>query len=185
MCYTGADFLIVDFMKFFFRSGTFFLILFGCAVLLGACGFPSAPGSQGSQNSLAQTQQGINVGISIYDPNGLTEQASSQESMTVVVMSPDLSKPLKSPVTLTGKVSGLFFSEGVFPVVLRDSQGREIARTLARADGEWMTEEDVSFTAVLQFTSVSGASARLVFEKDNSSGLPENDFSRSFDVTLQ
>lgn len=185
MCYTDADFLSVVFMKLFFRSFLFFLTVVGCAALLSACAFPPASGPSNSQNSVAQTQQGINVGISIYDPNGLTEQVSSQESMTVVVMSPDLSKPLRSPVMLTGRVSGLFFSEGVFPVVLRDSQGREIARTLARADGEWMTEEDVPFTAVLQFTSSSGLPARLVFEKDNSSGLPENDFSRSFDVTLQ
>lgn len=160
-------------------------MIFGCVAVLTACNFSPSQGPSGTQNPVAQTQQGIDVGISIYDPNASTEQQSSgQGSMTVVVMSPDLSKPLKSPVTLRGKVSGLFFSEGVFPVVLRDSRGQEIARTLAHADGEWMTEDDVSFTAELSFTSVSGLAANLVFEKDNSSGLPENDLSRTFDVTL-
>ena len=173
-------------MKMFIRSGALLLMITACTSVLTACSFPPSQGPSGAQNPVAQTQQGIDVGISIYDPNASTEQQSSgQGSMVVVVMSPDLSKPLKSPLTISGKVSGLFFSEGVFPVVLRDSRGQEIARTLARADGEWMTEDDVSFTAELSFQSASGSAATLVFEKDNSSGLPENDLSRSFDVTLQ
>jgi hypothetical protein len=135
-----------------------------------------------TQNGEIQTQQGIDVGLKIYDPS--LESQQDQTDSNVTVMSPDLTQPLKSPVTIHGKVSGAFFSEGVFPVVLLDSRGEEIARSLAQAEGEWMTVDPVPFTAELSFTA-SDTAAQLVFQKDNPSGLPENDRSQSFAVILQ
>lgn len=162
------------------------IILSGVFLLVGCSSTPSTVGF-GSSNPIPQRQEGIKVGLSIYDPNRPTQQAQLQnkELAGVTVISPDLSKPLKSPVTVHGKVSGVFFSEGVFPIVLQDSKGVEIARTLAHADDEWMTEDVVPFTAVLTFTSAEKGPVHLVFMKDNSSGLPENDLSKSFVVTFE
>ncbi len=155
-----------------------FLVCTGL-VLLSGCVQSSPPVNQ---NGNIQTQQGIDVGLKIYDPSATSEQ--DQADPKVTVMSPDLTQPLKSPVTIHGKVSGAFFSEGVFPVVLLDSQGQEIGRSLAHADGEWMTIDPVPFTVELSFTA-SNTAAQLVFRNDNPSGLPENDRSQSFAVTLQ
>lgn len=149
-------------------------------VFFGGCAMFPAPGSQ---NQVARTQQGIEVGLKIYD-SSQTSEIPPVNGSGVTVMSPDLTQPLKSPVTIHGKVGGAFFSEGVFPVVLLDAKGNEIARSLAHADGEWMTEAAVPFTVELAF-DVSGTEAQLVFRNDNPSGLPENDRSQSFAVTLQ
>lgn len=161
-----------------------FSFVLSAAAIMTACSTPS-PLQPSSQNPVAQTQQGIDVGLQIYDANHPTEEVGKQKSMVVTVMSPDLSKPLKSPLTVHGKVSGLFFYEGVFPVVVQDADGNELARAQAHADGDWMTEEDVPFTAELTFKVPKNPAGKLIFEKDNPSGLPENDQSQSFAVTLE
>ncbi len=160
----------------------FSVVLFA-GVILSGCGTP--PLQPSSQNPVAQTEQGIEVGLKIYGDTQSTQESPVKKDINVTVMTPDLAKPLKSPLTIHGKVSGLYFSEGVFPVVIQDSKGNEIARTLAHADGEWMTAEDVPFTAELTFKVPANPSVKLLFEKDNPSGLPENDQSKAFAVTLE
>lgn len=167
----------VRFFKVFVSAGL------GGALLLSACA--SLPVNL--QNPVAQTQQGIPVALNIYGSSQQTQQQFPpvRKNFVVTVMTPDFSKPLKSPITIHGTVSGLYFFEAVFPIVLQDAQGHEIARAQAHADGEWMTDADVTFTAKLIFVAPKNKSAKLVFQKDNPSGLPENDFSQSFPVTLQ
>lgn len=144
----------------------FSLILVSSMLFLAACtNAPSAP--------LTPAQQAP------------TQQPATQEKFPLTIASPDFTKTLKSPVTLHGKVSGLYFFEGTFPVVLKDPSGKTLAQTVARADDDWMTDKDVNFTAQLIFKVSAPTAATLVFEKDNPSGLPENDYSRSFDVHLQ
>ena len=168
-------------MKTFFRSSAFSVLVSGI-VLFAGCTIQNND-VQGS--SVSQTQQGIRVGLSVTDPSQFSQQPVVKQDMKVTVMSPDLSQTLKSPITIHGKVSGLFFSEGVFPVVLRDAQGNELARALAHADDEWMTEDDVAFTVELVYKAPANTQAKLVFSKDNPSGLPQNDLSQVFNVTLQ
>jgi hypothetical protein len=55
----------------------------------------------------------------------------------------------------------------------------------AHADNEWMTENVVPFTVQLAFKAAANSNATLIFSKDNPSGLPANDYSQSFAVTLQ
>jgi len=45
----------------------------------------------------------------------------------------------------------------------------------AQAQGDWMTENFVPFAATLDFTTPTTATGSLILEKDNPSGLPEND----------
>ncbi len=162
------------------------LALVGSSVLLFACSTPPS----GSQNPVAQTEQGIQVGLSIYGQSQQTQAVTQQLTMAqrnynLMVMTPDLSLALKSPVTIHGSVSGLFFSEGVFPVILQDAQGNEIVRAQAHADNDWMTTDSVPFTVALNFKSPVTPKASLIFQKDNPSGLQENDFSQSFAVSLK
>ncbi len=87
---------------------------------------------------------------------------------------------VSSPLTVTGEARGNWFFEASFPVILTDWDGRIIAQVPAQAQGEWMTEEFVPFSATLTFTTpIPGDPAvnrgALILQKDNPSGLPEHD----------
>ncbi len=82
---------------------------------------------------------------------------------------------ISSPLIITGEAR-LWYFEASFPVKLLDRSGKTLVQTYASADGDWMTEEWVPFTAELVFTPGSaGTRGTLVLSKDNPSGLPEND----------
>lgn len=91
--------------------------------------------------------------------------------------SPRPNQSVKSPLTITGEARGYWFFEASFPVVLADWDGRIIAEGIATAEGEWMTENFVPFTATLEYTLDSdtyGNRGTLILQKDNPSGSPEN-----------
>ena len=85
---------------------------------------------------------------------------------------------------VTGEARGGWYFEASFPVEVRDPEGNVVGRGLATAEGEWMTEEFVPFSAPVTIENYSGP-ARLVLIKDNPSGLPEHDDSVSFPVVVQ
>ena len=96
-----------------------------------------------------------------------------------------------------GQARGYWFFEASFPIELLDKDGKTIAVGIAQAEGEWMTENFVPFRADLkvgfdfQGEPIAGVSpdyigpATLVLHKDNPSGLPENDASISFPITVE
>lgn len=91
----------------------------------------------------------------------------------------ELRKPLPdvilvSPATIEGRVRGPWYFEASFPVYLLDAEGDTIARTPARADGDWMTPEFVTFRATLAFTTPASKFGTLILAKDDPSGLPEH-----------
>ncbi len=92
----------------------------------------------------------------------------------IQITKPRPTQTIPSPLTVTGKAVGSWYFEASFPIILLNADGIEVARTVARAQGDWMTTAFVPFTATLEFPdSVLGA-ATLVLEKDNPSGLSEN-----------
>ncbi|MFA7286233.1 MAG: Gmad2 immunoglobulin-like domain-containing protein [Patescibacteria group bacterium] len=91
-----------------------------------------------------------------------------------------------SPLTVTGEARGTWFFEASFPVVLVDSDGVIIAEGIAQADGEWMTEDFVPFTATVTFTRPAyGDRGSLLLRKDNPSGLPEHDDALEIPIRFQ
>lgn len=124
----------------------------------------SEPSSQTSENQVPQT------------PNSHTPSPYSD----VTIESPDLSKPLQSPVTIKGKIDGSFFFEGTFPVALQ-TEGKILAETTAQADDEW-TKDVVPFHVTLTFEKPKTSTGTLILLNDNPSGLPENDKVREFPV---
>ncbi|MFH1426520.1 MAG: Gmad2 immunoglobulin-like domain-containing protein [Candidatus Kerfeldbacteria bacterium] len=83
---------------------------------------------------------------------------------------------VESPLTVTGEARGTWYFEGSFPVVLVDWDGLIIAQGIATTQGEWMTEDYVPFTATIDFTKPTVKdNGALILQKDNPSGLPEND----------
>jgi len=106
---------------------------------------------------------------------GVASAASTPLMTTNVRIYTPLPKAvIKSPLLIRGAARGSWFFEAVFPIRLLDGRGREVARTAAHAQGTWMTNAFVPFTARLQFKRPATRFGTLVFEKDNPSGLSEN-----------
>jgi hypothetical protein len=83
---------------------------------------------------------------------------------------------ITSPLTVTGEAKGTWFFEASFPVILTDWDGKIIAQGIAKAKGDWMTENFVPFEANLQFVKPGYKNTgSLILKKDNPSGLPQND----------
>lgn len=91
------------------------------------------------------------------------------------VSTPRPGEAVRSPLVIEGEARGTWFFEASFPVKLYDSANMVIATGIAQAQGDWMTEDFVPFRAELTFIAPASPDAILVLEKDNPSGLPEND----------
>ncbi len=82
---------------------------------------------------------------------------------------------ITSPLKVTGMARGNWFFEASFPVKLFDGNGELLTTGIAQAKGEWMTTEFVPFEVTLSFTAPATTAGTLVLNKDNPSGLPENE----------
>lgn len=133
---------------------------------------------------------GFVIALTILGTTGgleLPRTASVTEKRKVNIIrleSPLPRETIKSPLAVRGEARGYWFFEASFPVILTDWDGRIIAETFASAEGEWMTEELVPFSAIVEFKNpvFPGAdkdhfSRRgfLILQKDNPSDLPEYD----------
>lgn len=125
-------------------------------------------------------------------PSMATPSPSPQPTITTeVTPQPDMQEPqhplirldypepnsvISSPLQITGEARGQWFFEATFPVVLTNWDGEIIAQGQATAEGEWMTEEFVPFSASLDFPSPEyGDRGALILQRANASGLPQND----------
>ena len=102
--------------------------------------------------------------------------SSGDKNDLIYVEAPKPDTIVKSPLVVRGEARGNWYFEASFPVRLLDSEGKEIAVGIAQAQGDWMTTEFVPFETKLIFiTPTSGQLGTLLLQKDNPSGLPEND----------
>lgn len=92
----------------------------------------------------------------------------------IKIDNPRPNQAIENPLFIKGKARGFWFFEADFSVKLFDGNGFLLGVTPARALGEWMTEDFVSFDATFPFAVPSTPKGRLVLEKDNPSGLPEH-----------
>ncbi|MDD4290609.1 MAG: Gmad2 immunoglobulin-like domain-containing protein [Patescibacteria group bacterium] len=82
---------------------------------------------------------------------------------------------INSPLLIKGQARGMWFFEGSFPIKLLDQNYQEIITITAKAQSDWMTQDFVSFESILEFEKAKTQRGFIVFQKDNPSGLPEND----------
>jgi len=80
-----------------------------------------------------------------------------------------------SPITLHGWAKSSWYFEAVFPVKLLDATGKVVAQTQAHAQGDWTTGNYVEFMASLNYPAPASTNGVLVLQKDNPSGLPQNE----------
>jgi hypothetical protein len=90
-----------------------------------------------------------------------------------------------SPLTVTGKARGTWYFEASAPVSLLDANGNTLVQTHINAQGDWMTENFVPFTATLTFPAQpAGSKGTLVLKNDNPSGEPSRDKKVEVPVTF-
>jgi hypothetical protein len=95
---------------------------------------------------------------------------------------------VSSPVMIAGTARGNWFFEGSFPISIVNWDGLIIGEGVAQAQGEWMTEDFVPFTATISYTFASGTPynrGAIILKKDNPSGLPEHDTSMEVPVVFE
>lgn len=109
---------------------------------------------------------------------------SCEGNSEVFVYSPKPGEEINSPFKIEGKAKGFWFFEASFPVRLLDENGKELAMGIVQAQSNWMTEDFVEFKGELSFVSDKEQSGKLVLQKDNPSGLPENDKKIEISVRL-
>lgn len=87
--------------------------------------------------------------------------------------------------SVVGAARGGWYFEASFPIAVLDENDVLIATGIAQAQGEWMTENFVPFKADIVVPATFTGPATLVLRKDNPSGMPENDASISFPITIE
>jgi hypothetical protein len=89
--------------------------------------------------------------------------------------SPSPGDSISSPLVITGEARGFWFFEASFPVKVYDANNNLLGIAVAQAQGDWMTTDFVPFTATLEFSTSETKKGTLILEKDNPSGLLENE----------
>ncbi len=119
------------------------------------------------------------------------EIGNELEKMDLIrIASPRPNDQVSSPIKISGEARGFWFFEATFPVVLTDWDGRIIAEGYVSADQEWMTEDFVPFSGELVFdnnylSEAYSNKAYLILQRNNPSGLPENDDALEIPVYLE
>lgn len=114
------------------------------------------------------------------DNDDSDDDSNGDESMgpelPITVETPEFGAAIASPVTISGEAPGFWFYEAQFTVELYTEDDEYLGVAQLTAEGDWMTEEMVPFSGVLEFEVPEGVDrGYLQFVKANASGLPENE----------
>lgn len=102
----------------------------------------------------------------------------------VVIQAPLPGSTTGKTFEVLGAARGPWFFEANIPVHVRDSAGNTVASVGGTAQGEWMTEDLVPFSAAIELPSDASGIYTVVVSKDNPSGEPENDASIEFPIVV-
>ena len=134
---------------------------------------------------------GTNRVMLVEKEAGATEvvgsETTQQRPSDISIDFPQPNTRVESPLTVTGQAVGSWFFEASFPMVLLNANGTIIGQGSAQAQGDWMTSDLVPFKGTLTFSSnlvIMDTTGTLVLQKENPSGLPENDESFSIPVVI-
>ncbi|MFA6254562.1 MAG: GerMN domain-containing protein [Patescibacteria group bacterium] len=126
---------------------------------------------------------GNQIGICTFSDGSKCEEWAyfrneCQVGNKIIVYSPNKNQEFTFPLTITGEARGNWFFEASFPVKLLDANNQVIAQTIASAKSDWMTTDFVPFEAEIVGSILSQSGqipVTLVLQRDNPSGLPQND----------
>ena len=124
------------------------------------------------------TERTMAPGTDTIPAEKLSPSMAADPSQIIEVTTPLQNALITGPLTITGRARGPWYFEASFPIELQDNNGALITMTTAQAQGDWMTENWVPFTATLAFPAQpSGSLGKIVLKRDNPSGEPANDMS--------
>lgn len=105
----------------------------------------------------------------------------------IVISNPTPGSVVGKPITVMGQARGGWFFEASFPIEVRSATGTVIATGIGEPVGgaSWMTEDFVPFSSTIEIPDSYIGEAVLTLKNDNPSGLPENDRSVSFPITIE
>jgi hypothetical protein len=106
------------------------------------------------------------------------------EDKGIQVSDPTDQATLTSPISIRGEAKGKWFFEGSFPVSLVDESGKSLVESHVTAEGDWMTEDFVPFTANISFSVATTTKGFVVFKNDNPSGDATRDVHFKIPVTF-
>ena len=112
----------------------------------------------------------------------ITDTYSSPKSVEVKLYTPQKNAKVSSPLVIMGQIPGNWSFEAGFPVKLINSEGKVIAQAPAQVIGDWMTDKLVPFSVQLTWSSGESGDGMLILQKDNPSGLSENNDSVSIPI---
>lgn len=130
-----------------------------------------------TKQDLSQQEEGGQVSSSTGRNTIVYSNATNND---IQITSPLPGDIVDQDFVVTGKARGPWFFEASFPVSVFDESGNLISRTVAQADGEWMTTDFVLFAGALHIPLSYKGKLRIVAEKDNPSDMREKDASVSF-----
>ncbi len=143
--------------------GVIIVVLLGILIFIPGVKSPAGPSNATSTPNVPQP---------IISPDGHVE-----------VSAPLADQTIKSPVVITGNVTGGgWFFEASFPIKIVDANGAVLGQGIAQANADWMSTGTVPFSAVINFKASKTATGTIVLSKDNPSGLPEHDMSFSVPI---
>ncbi|MBP9711324.1 MAG: hypothetical protein KBD50_03665 [Candidatus Pacebacteria bacterium] len=92
----------------------------------------------------------------------------------VLIESPKTGSTVTSPLTVSGKAHSNWYTDGEFPVEVRNSNGDVIGQGVAKKqDGASAEGGFVPFSATVTFTANPGEYGSLVFKRSNPGGKNE------------
>ncbi len=100
----------------------------------------------------------------------------------IEITEPIANTVITSPLIVRGQARGVWFFEASFPVVLKDAAGQVIARGIAQAQDDWMTNDFVPFEAQLEFDVPKTKNGTLILHKDNPSDMRQ--FDDAFEIPV-
>lgn len=114
---------------------------------------------------------------------GFTYANASEDD--IVIDAPKPEGNVGKTLTVSGKARGYWYFEASFPVTIIQPSGATLLETYMQAEGDWMTTEFVPFSRSITIPGSYTGPAIMILKKDNPSGIPENDASVSFPITIQ
>lgn len=125
--------------------------------------------------------QNQNLNVDLNTNTDVDDNGDKIDQM-IVVNQPQKNAEIASPLVVEGKARGTWFFEASFPISVYNSEDEKLATGIAQANGEWMTEDFVDFDAQIEFANPGTGTGYLLLQRDNPSGLPENDASLKIPV---
>ncbi len=153
-------------------------------IVLGAGGFFFSS-SQQKLKGVTSYESCANAGFAIMDSYPPRCRTSDGRTFTqdignelrfhdeILVEHPRPNQKIDSPLAIKGRARGLWFFEAQFSAELFDANNKSLGVAIITAEGDWMTEDFVSFTGELSFEKPTTEKGILKLRNANPSGLPE------------